>query len=77
MTQEVTARVLIADDDSVVRDVVRRYLEHDGLEVAIARDGSEALRLLGEALREARELVELRARLHAARRARWRRAWAG
>ena len=40
-------RVLIADDDSVVRDVVRRYLEHDGLEVAIARDGSEALRLLG------------------------------
>ncbi|KUI27708.1 two-component system response regulator [Mycobacterium sp. IS-1742] len=40
-------RVLIADDDSVVRDVVRRYLERDGLEVAIARDGTEALRLLG------------------------------
>jgi two-component system, OmpR family, response regulator ResD len=40
-------RVLIADDDSVVRDVVRRYLQHDGLEVAIARDGTEALRLLG------------------------------
>ncbi|KUI39114.1 response regulator transcription factor [Mycobacterium sp. GA-2829] len=40
-------RVLIADDDNVVRDVVRRYLERDGLEVTIARDGTEALRLLG------------------------------
>ena len=38
---------MIADDDNVVRDVVRRYLERDGLEVAIARDGNEALRLLG------------------------------
>lgn len=40
-------RVLIADDDAVVRDVVRRYLERDGLDVAIAHDGTEALRLLG------------------------------
>jgi DNA-binding response OmpR family regulator len=40
-------RVLIADDDTVVRDVVRRYLERDGLDVAIAHDGHEALRLLG------------------------------
>lgn len=39
-------RVLIADDDTVVRDVVRRYLERDGLDVAIAHDGNEALRLL-------------------------------
>jgi hypothetical protein len=42
-----TARVLIADDDAVVRDVVRRYLEHDGLEVLVAADGNEALRILG------------------------------
>ena len=41
------ARVLIADDDAVVRDVVRRYLERDGLEVRMAGDGNEALRLLG------------------------------
>lgn len=41
------ARVLIADDDAVVRDVVRRYLERDGLEVRMAGDGSEALRVLG------------------------------
>ncbi len=40
-------RVLIADDDDVVRDVVRRYLERDGLDVSIAHDGSEAMRLLG------------------------------
>ena len=42
-----TARVLIADDDAVVRDVVRRYLERDGLEVRVAGDGKEALRVLG------------------------------
>lgn len=42
-----TPRVLIADDDAVVRDVVRRYLERDGLEVLVAGDGSEALRVLG------------------------------
>ena len=41
-----TARVLIADDDTVVRDVVRRYLERDGLDVAVAGNGNEALRVL-------------------------------
>ena len=41
------ARVLIADDDAVVRDVVRRYLERDGIEVRVAGDGTEALRVLG------------------------------
>ena len=41
------ARVLIADDDAVVRDIVRRYLERDGLEVRVASDGHEALRVLG------------------------------
>ena len=38
--------MLIADDDDVVRDVVRRYLERDGLDVSTAHDGNEALRLL-------------------------------
>lgn len=41
-----TSRVLIADDDAVVRDIVRRYLERDGLEVRAVGDGSEALRVL-------------------------------
>ncbi|MDT5401016.1 MAG: hypothetical protein QOK33_4247, partial [Mycobacterium sp.] len=27
---DVVTRVLIADDDTVVRDVLRRYLERDG-----------------------------------------------
>ncbi|MET0456272.1 MAG: response regulator transcription factor [Mycobacterium sp.] len=40
-------RVLIADDDNVVRDVVRRYLERDGLDVSVAHDGNQALKLLG------------------------------
>src|SRR6478736_6158646 len=40
-------RVLVADDDVVVRDVVRRYLERDGMDVTVADDGNEALRLLG------------------------------
>lgn len=39
-------RVLIADDDPIVRDVVRRYLERDGHDVSTARDGHEALTLL-------------------------------
>lgn len=42
-----SARVLVADDDEVVRDVVRRYLERDGLDVTVAGDGVEALRVLG------------------------------
>jgi two-component system response regulator ResD len=42
----VSARVLIADDDEVVRDVVRRYLERDGHDVTVAGDGNEALRIL-------------------------------
>ncbi|RIR16514.1 DNA-binding response regulator [Mycobacteroides abscessus] len=39
-------KVLIADDDPIVRDVVRRYLERDGHDVSTARDGHEALTLL-------------------------------
>ena len=41
-----TSRVLIADDDVVVRDIVRRYLERDGHEVRVVGDGNEALRVL-------------------------------
>ncbi|MEC3919726.1 response regulator transcription factor [Nocardia sp. CDC160] len=32
-------RILVADDDPVVREVVRRYLERDGLEVVETADG--------------------------------------
>ncbi|HKN96938.1 MAG TPA: response regulator transcription factor [Pseudonocardiaceae bacterium] len=42
-------RVLVVDDDDNVRDVVRRYLEHAGYQVAAAETGEDALRLAGEA----------------------------
>jgi DNA-binding response OmpR family regulator len=37
------ARVLVVDDDLTVRDVVRRYLELAGHEVALADNGEDAL----------------------------------
>jgi DNA-binding response OmpR family regulator len=36
-------RVLVVDDDPVVSDVVRRYLEQDGCEVRLAADGADGL----------------------------------
>jgi DNA-binding response OmpR family regulator len=35
--------VLVVDDDPTVRDVVRRYLEREGYQVALAADGPAAL----------------------------------
>jgi two-component system response regulator MprA len=37
------ARVLVVDDDKAVRDSLRRSLEFNGYEVALASDGAEAL----------------------------------
>ena len=37
-------KVLVVEDDESVRDVVRRYLEHDGFEVLLASDGRSGLR---------------------------------
>ncbi|MBO0854885.1 MAG: response regulator transcription factor [Nocardia sp.] len=39
-------RILIADDDPVVREVVRRYLERDDLQVSEASDGEQAAKAL-------------------------------
>ena len=36
-------RVLLVDDDATVRDVVRRYLEREGLTVEVVGDGTTAL----------------------------------
>jgi DNA-binding response OmpR family regulator len=36
-------KVLVVDDEPMVRDVLARYLEADGFEVAVAADGLEAL----------------------------------
>lgn len=37
------AHILLADDDSGARDIVRRAIELEGHTVAVAADGSEAL----------------------------------
>ena len=42
------SRVLVVDDDLTVRDVVRRYLELAGLEVALADNGEDALAWIAE-----------------------------
>lgn len=39
-------RILVADDGTEIRDVLRLYLEKEGYEVVEAADGPEALRLL-------------------------------
>ena len=41
-------KILIADDEQEIRDVLRLYLEKDGYEVTEAQDGLEAMKLLGE-----------------------------
>ncbi|MBM7565842.1 response regulator transcription factor [Paenibacillus sacheonensis] len=42
-------KILIADDESNIRDVCTRYLEREGYEVITAGDGEEALRLWAQA----------------------------
>jgi DNA-binding response OmpR family regulator len=42
------ARILVADDDRNIADLVRMYLRKAGFEVTIARDGDETERLLKE-----------------------------
>jgi DNA-binding response OmpR family regulator len=43
----VTAEVLVVDDEPMVREVVARYLERDGLRVHELGDGDEAMAWLG------------------------------
>jgi DNA-binding response OmpR family regulator len=43
-------RVLVVDDDDVIRSLVRDGLEREGFEVCLAGDGEVALRVLGEEL---------------------------
>ena len=39
-------KILIADDEAEIRDVLRLYLEKDGYEVIEAADGMEALEVM-------------------------------
>lgn len=43
-----TPLVLVADDDPDILDLVRYRLERSGYEVAVARDGLQAVQLAGE-----------------------------
>jgi two-component system response regulator ResD len=40
-------RILVVDDEPMVREVLSRYLANDGFEVSTAADGEEALRRFG------------------------------
>lgn len=40
--------ILVVDDESTVREVVRKYMEHEGFRVAEAETGSQALAFLRE-----------------------------
>ena len=46
--REGPARILVADDDRNIADLVRMYLRKAGYEVTVARDGDETERLLKE-----------------------------
>src|SRR5918999_371871 len=42
------ARILVVEDEPDIAGLIRRYLERAGHEVAVARDGTEALKLARE-----------------------------
>jgi two-component system, OmpR family, response regulator ResD len=46
MTTPGTRRVLVVDDEAIVRDVLSRYLAREGFEVSEAADGAEAVRMV-------------------------------
>jgi len=53
---EMSARVLVVDDESAIREAIRTTLEYEGYEVDESRSGQEALELLG---REAWDVILL------------------
>ena len=53
---EHTDKVLVVDDDSRIRDLLRRYLTQEGFEVLLAEDGKALTRVL---LREPVDLIVL------------------
>ena len=46
--EKMAYRILVADDEAEIREVLRLYLEKEGYEIVEAADGTEALRLLKE-----------------------------
>ena len=58
MTQASTRpdKILVVDDDSRIRDLLRRYLVQEGFEVILAEDGKALSRIM---LRETADLIVL------------------
>lgn len=45
-TQEIKPRILVADDDPIIRHLVCSIVKAEGYEVVVAEDGREALKIL-------------------------------
>jgi putative two-component system response regulator len=43
-----TPTILIADDDSITRDMLRHFLQREGYDVLLAKDGEEAYRIFSD-----------------------------
>ncbi|NLV44034.1 MAG: response regulator [Candidatus Hydrogenedentes bacterium] len=52
--------VLLVDDDATVRSTLAAYLEDDGLDVATAASGEEAVRAVRQGLRPAVCIMDMR-----------------
>ncbi|HEX6098839.1 MAG TPA: response regulator [Thermoanaerobaculia bacterium] len=48
MPQEIQPRVLVADDDQAIRQLVCTIVKREGLEVDCVADGAEAIEMLGQ-----------------------------
>jgi DNA-binding response OmpR family regulator len=42
------ARILVVDDEARIRELIKEYTSHEGLEISEASDGSEALKLFSQ-----------------------------
>ena len=80
LEEQLSERILVMDDERLVRDVMRRTLESLGCTVSVASDGAEAVELAEEAssglvaaladvaevltAEQRRELIEVAQRFH-------------
>lgn len=48
METQTNARILVVDDEQVIRDLFKRFLEGNAYEVLLASNGSEGLRIFQE-----------------------------
>jgi DNA-binding response OmpR family regulator len=46
--ETMASRILVVDDERIVTEVVERYLQLEGYEVRVAKDGKQALEIAGQ-----------------------------